>query len=164
MEETRGWGGWVGFEGERVGVACGMKRMRQIMITKKKKEKHLHFNLKAEGGLIFFSLSLSPFFCPCSLYYICFWDFKISFLLHTISHYFNVTTHAFKLFLVLSVCICKWQYMRVCGFVCVWIHHQPLGHAALPSQNKPHLLLHNKSFFSMSWSQLRHPLVHYNII
>lgn len=54
MEETRGWGGWVGFEGERVGVACGMKRMRQIMITKKKKEKHLHFNLKAEGGRIFF--------------------------------------------------------------------------------------------------------------
>lgn len=75
--------------------------------NKKKKEKHLHFNLKAEGGLFFFSLSLSPFFCPCSLYNICFWDFKIYFLLCTISQYFNVTTYAFKLFLLLSVRICK---------------------------------------------------------
>lgn len=55
----------MGVEGKRVDVACGMKRMRQIMI--KKKKKHLHFNLEAEGELHFlesgfFSLSflLSP--------------------------------------------------------------------------------------------------------
>lgn len=50
------------------------------------------------------------------------------------------------------------------GCVCKRIHHRALGHAALSSQNKPQLLLHNKSFLSMSWGQLRHPLVHFSII
>lgn len=48
--------------------------------------------------------------------------------------------------------------------MCKRIHLQALGHAALSSQNKPQLLLHNKSFLSMSWGQLRHPLVHFSII
>lgn len=47
MEEARGdgeeeWGGSDRGGGQRVDVACGMERMRQIMIKKK-----LHFNLEA---------------------------------------------------------------------------------------------------------------------
>lgn len=58
--------------------------------NKKKEKKHLHFNLEAEGGLffsirIFFSVSLSPLFCPCSSHHICVWDFTVHFVLYAVS-------------------------------------------------------------------------------
>lgn len=44
-------------------VACGMKRMSQVMITKKKDKKHLHFHLEAMGGVVFYVRIPPPFLC-----------------------------------------------------------------------------------------------------
>lgn len=144
MEETRGeWG--VGFEGKRVGeVACGIKKkkMSQVITKLKKSVKKIHLHSGVEGGVNFMSVFFFHLLSPLPFIISAFVILHLFFI-----SYYDATTSAFE---VLPGLPSHRVYFQMTMHACERIHHQPLGHAVLPSQNKPHLLPHNKSFLSMS--------------